>query len=271
MNRSLMLAAGLAAAGALGLTGYLSAFPGGTPPIVTNASPNCARCHSSASAEQLREIPAPAQAFQLPEKKHYPGILKGEEDYGKLSEADRGKLLDAIKAVDKNSTVAVNVSSTTVKPGGAMTVSVNTHGGGGPVVGVMLTDNDYRNQSGPIQGEGFVITKAPEIFGMDGKAQTRWFDGRVAGLSKAINYVNIYDVHSDPVAGTYADCKVVYSMRAPMAPGEYTMSAAFLYGTEKSSPLGTVQTPDGRKLPLGGFGAVSGRIQFAKMVTVTVK
>ena len=271
MNRSLLLAAGLAAAGALGLTGYLSAYPGGTPSSVTNAAPYCARCHSSTSAEQLREMPAAAQASQTPEKKHYPGILKGEESYGKLSEADRGKLVDAIKAVDKNSTVTLTLSSTTVKPGAAMTCTVKTHGGGGPVVGVMLTDNDYRNQSGPIQAEGFVITKAPEVTGMDGKAQTKWTDARAAGLPKGINYVNIYDVHSDPVAGTYADCKVEYSLKAPTAPGEYTVSAAFLYGTEKSTPLGTVQTPDGRKFPLGGGGAESGRIQFAKMVTITVK
>jgi hypothetical protein len=264
------LAVATLAAGALGWAGSSQAYPGGTPRNVTNAGPFCARCHSSADAEQLRDMPAQAQAGMLPEKKHYAGITAGEENYGKLSEADRGKLLEAVKAVDANSKVTLAASSLKLKRGAPLTITVNTHGGAGPVVGVMLTDTDLRNEAGPVQGEGFYITKAPEIYGMDGKIQTKWLDGRFPGLSKNLNYVNIQDVKSDATAGTWADCKVVYSMRAPMDPGEYTVSAAFLYGTEKASALGRVQTPDGRVVPVGGGGADSGRIQFAKTIKITV-
>ena len=208
--------------------------------------------------------------MMLPDKKHYAAILAGEDNYGKLSEADRSKLLEAIKAVDANSKVTLAASSLKLKRGGAMTVTVNTRGGAGPVVGVMLTDTDLRNEAGPVQGEGFYISRAPEIYGQDGKIQTKWLDGRFPGLSKNLNYVNIQDVKSDPSANSYAECKVVYTMRAPMDPGEYTISAAFLYGTEKSTALGRVQTPDGRVVPVGGGGADSGRIQFAKTIKITV-
>ncbi len=64
---------------------------------------------------------------------------------------------------------------------------------------------------------------------------------------------------------------MVYSLKAPGAPGEYTISAAFLYGTEKATPLGRVEAPGGRVLPAGGQGAGSGRIQFAKPLKITVK
>ena len=138
------------------------------------------------------------------------------------------------------------------------------------VVGVMLTDNDLRFQSGPVQGEGFVITKAPEVTGPDGNPQTRFLDGRAGELAKNINYVNIQDVQSDPAAGTYPTCKIVWTLKAPAQPGEYTISAAFLYGTEKASPLGRVEGPGGRVLPVGGQGAASGRIQFAKPVKIVV-
>ena len=62
----------------------------------------------------------------------------------------------------------------------------------------------------------------------------------------------------------------MYSLQAPAKPGTYTVTAAFLYGTEKASPIGRQETPDGRVLPAGGGGANSGRIQFAKVLTITV-
>jgi hypothetical protein len=249
----------------------LGAYPGGTPRVVTNATPFCTNCHSSTSVDQLRDMPADAAAGMLPDHRHYSEIIGGEEDYGKLSADDRQKLLTAIKAMDANCKVELSVSATAVKPGAPLTATVKTRGGAGPVVGVMLTDNDQRFQSSPVQVEGFLITQPPAVTGPDGKPQTKFLDARVAGLSKNINYVNIQDVKSDPDAGTYAQCQVVYSLRAPVDPGQYTISAAFLYGTEKASPLGRVEAPGGRIMPLGGQGAHSGRVQFAKPVTVTVK
>src|SRR5262249_3137801 len=135
---------------------------------------------------------------------------------------------------------------------------------------VMLTDTDLRFQSSAVQVEGFTITEAPQVTGPDGKPQTKFIDGRIAELSKNINFVNIQDVKSDPAANVYPECKVVYTLKAPPTPGEYTISAAFLYGTEKASPLGRVEVPGGRVIPAGGGGAGSGRIQFAKPIKITV-
>jgi hypothetical protein len=211
-----------------------------------------------------------AAANLLPANRHYSAISGGEDRYAKLDAGDRQKLLDAVKAMDANSKVEMAVSATRVKPLAPLTVTVTTHGGAGPVVGVMLTDNDQRFQSSPIQTEGFLITTPPQVTGPDGAPQTKFLDGRIAGLSKNINFVNVQDVHSDPATNTYPTCKVVYTLQAPAARGQYTISAAFLYGTEKASPLGRTQTPDGRTVPLGGQGAGSGRVQFAKLVTLTV-
>ena len=172
--------------------------------------------------------------------------------------------------MDANCRVDLAVSATSVKRLAPLTVTVSTRGGAGPVVGVMLTDTDLRFQSSPIQTEGFLITQAPQVTGPDGKLQTKFVDGRYKDLSKNINYVNIQDVKSDPDANLYPECKVVYTLKAPAEPGEYTVCAAFLYGTEKASPLGRVEGFGGRVLPAGGQGAGSGRIQFAKLVKVTV-
>lgn len=253
-----------------GVAGQLAAYPGGTPRFVTNAQPFCAACHSSATAEQLRDMPADAAGGMVPDKHHYADITGGERAYSKLSAEDREKLLASVKAMDANSRVEVSVSAAKVKPLAPLTVTVKTRGGAGPVVGVMLTDNDLRYESSPIQTEGFMITAPPAVTGPDGKPQTKFLDGRFAGLSKNINYVNITDVKSDPDANSYAECSVVYSLRAPSEPGEYTVTAAFLYGTEKASAIGRVEAPGGRVMPVGGQGAGSGRIQFAKVVKVTV-
>jgi hypothetical protein len=255
---------------ALGLASQLGAYPGGTPRFVTNAAPYCATCHSSVGSEQLRDMAAEAAANMLPENRHYSAISKGDDRYQKLEPADRDKLLAAVKAMDANSHVDLTTSAARVKRLGFLTVTVTTRGGAGPVVGVMLTDTNLRFQASPVQAEGFLITKAPEVTGPDGKPQTKFIDGRLAELTKNINYVNIQDVKSDPDANLYPTCKVTYTLRAPAAPGAYTISAAFLYGTEKASPLGRVESPDGRVLPLGGQGAGSGRIQFAKPLKITV-
>jgi hypothetical protein len=255
----------------LGTAQKLAAYPGGTPRLVTNTGPGCTNCHSSVNADQLRDVPADAQASLLIEGRHFKEINEGEENYQKLSPADREKLITAIMAIDSHSSVSLAASATNVKKGAPLTVTVTTKGGGGPVIGVMLTDNDLRYQSSPVQVEGFLITAAPQVTGPDGKPQTKFLDGRAAGLMKNINYVNIQDVKSDPDAGTYPECKVVYALQAPSAAGEYTISAAFLYGTEKATTLGRVEGPGGRVYPLGGGGAHSGRVAFAKPLKVVVQ
>ncbi len=247
-----------------------SAFPGGTPRLVTNMTPQCAGCHSSVSAEQVRDMPADAAAGYLVDKQHFEKIKAGERSFGMLTPEDREKLIANVKTMEANTHAEMLVSATKVKPLAPMTVTVRTHGGAGPVVGVMLTDNDVRFASSPIQVEGFSITAAPVVIGPDGKPQTQFLDGRFAGLGKNINFVNIAGVKGDVETNTYQDCSVKYALRAPLDPGTYTITAAFLFGTEKGSAVGRSELPGGRIMPVGGGGAGSGRILFTKPITVTV-
>ena len=270
MNARKAVGVALSVIALAGATTELRAYPGGTPRFTTNANTFCAGCHSSVGADQLRDQPADLASSMTIENRHYASIQGGSGAYGKLSEDDRKKLLETVKAMDANCKVEIAASATTVKALGAVTVTVTTHGGAGPVVGVMLTDNDLRFESSPVQTEGFLISKAPDVTGPDGKPQTAFLDGRSKDLSKNINYVNVQGVKSDPSANSYPTCKVVYTLQAPSKPGTYTVTAAFLYGTEKASPIGRVETPDGRTLPAGGGGSNSGRIQFAKTITITV-
>lgn len=270
MMRRLIAVSLIGVTAVTGTSGYLHAYPGGTPQYVTNASPFCANCHSSVTVDQLRDQKPESASMMTIENRHFAEINRGEQGYAALGDDGRAKLIEQIKAVDANSTVNVTLSSATVKHDAPLTVTVATHGGGGPVIGVMLTDTDLRFGSSPIQAEGFLITAAPQVTGPDGQPQTKFLDGRASEMQKNINYVNIYGVSSDPVKGTYPDCKVVYTLRAPTTPGQYTITAAFLYGTEKASPLGRHETPDGRVFPVGGGGAHSGRIEFAKVAKVTV-
>lgn len=246
------------------------AFPGGTPRLVTNLSPQCAGCHSSSTAAQVRDVPADASAGYLAEHQHFDKVRAGERSYSKLTPEDRDKLIANVKTMEANSRAELLASATRVRPLAPLTVTVKTHGGSGPVVGVMLTDTDLRLSSSPVQAAGFYITGAPTVTGPDGKLQTQFLDGRFAGLGKNINFVNITGVKGDVESGHYDDCSVQYKLRAPLDPGTYTIAAAFLFGTEKGSAVGRSQTPDGRVMPAGGGGAGSGRILFTKPVTITV-
>jgi hypothetical protein len=265
-----VLASLLAAVSLVGAAGRLLAFPGGTPQLVTNMSPQCANCHSSVDADQLRDQSADRAGSMVIATRHYPALERGDRDYAKLSPEDRAKLLTAVKAVDANSKVEMEVSSLKVKPAAKLTVTITTHGGAGPVVGVMLTDCDLRYSASPVQAGGFYISEDPVVVGPDGKPQTTFLDGRAKELGRNINYVNVTGVQSDPDAGTWPVCKVTYTLLAPAKPGVYTISAAFLYGTEKSIAIGRVEGGNGRVGPAGGGGAASGRIPFAKPVKVPV-
>jgi mono/diheme cytochrome c family protein len=252
------------------LAGQPSAFPGGTPRVVTNMNTQCAGCHSSADAGQLRDQSPDAAANMLRENRHYRALGAGERNYAKLTPEDRQRLLAAVKAVDENSRVEIAASALKVRPSGTFTVTVTTQGGAGPVVGVMLTDCDLRASSSPVQVSGFYISEEPVVTGPDGKPQTAFLDGRAKELGRNINYVNIQGVQADPEANQWSRCKVTWTLTAPARPGRYTISAAYLFGTEKAIPLGRVEEAGGRIVPAGGGGAGSGRILFAKPLNIVV-
>lgn len=138
-------------------------------------------------------------------------------------------------------------------------------------MGVFLVDTDLRYQSRSIQGDGWLIVGPPKVWGGDGKEQTRWLDRRAAGLRKNVNSAVIYDQKTDLTTGKFAEGKVTWALRAPQELGTYSVTAAFNYGTEKSSTVGAVTTPSGAVLPRGGAFGSSGRIMFARPVTVTVR
>jgi hypothetical protein len=248
---------------------HAGAYPNGTPEYVTDAGPFCAGCHSSRQESQFRELPAEHAAQQLVDNKHYALITKGTGPYQSLSDADRAALVEQLRAVDAASTITIEVPKS-VKPGAPVTATVKVKGGAGPVVGVMLLDSDLRYQSRTPAADGWMISAAPAVTGPDGKPQTTFTDKRAAGLGKNINYVMVYGMKGDAVTKAFSSATVAYTLTAPTKPGDYTLAAALLYGTEKASPISTVKKT-GFDLPMGGFAGASGRILFtdAQKVTVT--
>ena len=257
----LALTALFAASGAQG-------YSGGPLRNVTDLSPTCAGCHSSMQKEQLRVEPEAFAASQLVENKHYKQLEAGEGPYKDMAPADRQKLLEDVRTHDANASVTLSVASS-VRPGQEVQVTAMVKGGSG-VVGVMLLDTDLRFQSRSISADGWVIVGAPKVWGPDGKEQTRWLDSRGPGLRKNMNVAVIFDMKSDIAAKKFPEGKVTWTVRAPQDPGAYSMVVAFIYGSEKASPVGRVERA-GAVFPRGGPGGPSSHILFSKVQQITVR
>lgn len=245
------------------------AYTGGPLRNVTDLAPTCASCHSSISKDQLRNEPEAFATAQVVENKHYKAIESGTGNYKELSAADRQKLLADVKLMDELSSIALTGPSS-LRPGQEAQITVTVKGGHGPV-GIFLVDTDLRFQARPVQGNGWVIVGAPKAWGGDGKEQTRWVDSRAQEVPKNLNSVVIFDQKTDLVAKKGAEGKAVWTVKAPQEPGTYTVTAAFHYGTERASSVGTVTTATGAIFPRGGPSGPSGHIMFAKPITVTVR
>src|SRR5215468_4190735 len=141
-------------------------------PIVSDGEPNCAACHSSVSESYQPELPAEASKNEVYTTKHYKALEEGGGGFRTIEPEQRKQLLEQAKKIDENSSVKLEASAPTVAPGGAITITVNTKGGIGPVVGIMLVDEPLRFQARPIQGTGWFISAPPEIVGSDGKPQS---------------------------------------------------------------------------------------------------
>jgi hypothetical protein len=260
-------------AGVLGLIVALHApgahaWSGGPLVNVTDLEAKCAVCHSSVGREQMRlDPPGLAGAWSL-ENRHYKPLEDGAGAYQDMSAADRQKLLADVKIMDQNASVTISAPQS-LRPGQEAQVTVTVKGGN-EVVGVALMDTDLRMKGRPIQGDGWLIAGAPKVWGSDGKEQTKWVDSR-GDLRKNINSAIIFDRKADLAAKQFAGGKATWTVKAPQEPGTYSMTAAFFYGTEKASPVGSVTTPTGAVQPKGGGFGASGRIVFAKPVAVTVR
>jgi hypothetical protein len=221
------------------------------------------------SKEQLRVEPEAFAASQVVESKHYKAIEEGSGPYRDMSPADRQRLLADVKLMDQNASVTVSAPAS-AHPGQEIQITVNVKGGHG-AVGVFLLESDLRFQGRPLTSDGWVIVGAPKVWGADGKEQTRWVDGRGPGLKKNLNSVIIFDQKADLAERKFPEGRVTWTVRAPQAPGTYTVAVAFHYGTEKASPVGTVTTPAGAILPKGGPGGASGHVMLSRVQTVTVR
>ena len=93
---------------------------------------------------------------------------------------------------------------------------------------------------------------------------------RYADLARNLNFLVVFGVNADLSRSQFSCTKVIYNLSAPSKPGKYTICAAFLYGTEKASPLGRVEV-HGHTQPLGGFAGGSGRIKFTELKSIDVR
>jgi hypothetical protein len=245
------------------------AYPGGPLRDVTDAAPYCAGCHSSIGIEQLRDLPADQARKRTAAVAHIDAIKAGSGPYAKLTPEQRTKLIANVEKVDTNSAISIEVP-TSVKAGQTFTATVKARGGCGPVFGVMLLDIDLRDQARPIQSEGFQIHSPPRVVGPDGKTQDQWLSRRYDGLARNLNFIVVFGVKTDLAANKFSTASVTYDLIAPSSRGKYTICAALAYGTEKASPLGTVEM-GGHPAPLGGFAGASGRIRFSKVATIDVQ
>lgn len=245
------------------------AFPDGPAGLVADLAPTCAYCHASIQRDSLKGVPEGFVNSLLVEGRHYKRIEAGEGFYRELSQQDRDRLLQDVKAMDAAASVALS-GPAAARPGQEITVTVTGKGGAGPVVGLFLVDTPLRFQARSPAGDGWLIVGPPKVFGPDGKEQTRWIDGRAPGLKKNLNSAVVYGVKSDLEKKEFPESKATWTLKAPQEPGTYTLTAAFHFGTEKASPAGRVERP-GRVLPRGGFDGTSGRILFSQPVTVTVR
>lgn len=254
---------------ALAFAPGLEAYNGGPLLLVTDLASSCAGCHASVQKEQLRNAPETLQNAQWVENKHYKQLEAGEGPYKDMTPGDRGRLLADVKAIDAAAS-AMLTGPASARPGQEITVTATVKGGAGPVIGVFLVDTDIRFQTRPVSADGWVIVGLPRITGPDGQAQTRWTDGRAEGLRKNVNSAIIFNHKSDLEKKVFPESKVSWTLRAPQDPGTYALFVAFHYGTEKASPVGSIERV-GTVLPRGGPGGPSGHILFSKPVTVTVR
>lgn len=225
------------------------AYPNGTLMYVTDMTPACASCHSAAKAEYMPELPADIAKGETPDMKHY-GLIhmpSMPSPYLELTEEQKEKVIKEAKEIDAKSSVTITAPAK-VKKGGEVKVTVKAKGGDGPVICLMLVDKPLRFQARPVQSDGWMIVDEPVVKGQDGKMQTAWLDKRIKGLKRNLNFVIVMDQKYDLDKGEFPSGEVVYTLKAPSAPGTYSLTVAFLYGTENADKAGFFQRPSGRIL-----------------------
>jgi hypothetical protein len=229
--------------------GIAFAYPNGTPHYVTDTGPFCASCHSAAKEEYMAELPADMAKREVAEAKHY-GLVRmaaPPSPYMELSNEAKEEIITKAKLIDANSSVVLEAPKK-IKAGQEASITVKARGGNGPVICVMLVDRASRFQARPVSSTGWLIKGAPAVLGQDGKPQTAWLDKRAEGTERNLNFITITDQRFDLEKRLFPEGAVTYRVKAPSAPGVYTMAAAFLYGTENAVNSSFFQRPSGRIL-----------------------
>jgi len=90
-------------------------------------------------------------------------------------------------------------------------------------------------------------------------------------MDRNLSFVNITGIASDSAAQSWASARVTFTLRAPQQPGSYPLTAAYFYGTEKSTVLGYTENAMGWKEVRGGFGGGSGRLLFTSVHKIAVE
>ncbi len=222
-------------------------YPNGTPFYVTDIGPFCASCHSQNKVEYTPEFPSEFSNKELPENKHYGMVRSIPSPYAELTSEQKESIIQEARFIDANTNITLTAPSK-VKVGETITVKITAKGGNGPVIGIILVDRPLRNQSRPIQSDGWIIVEEPVIKGQDGKIQKNWLNKRIEGLNKNINYVMILDQKYNKEKSLFPSCEVTYVLKAPNKAGTYSLTACLLYGTENTEKAGFFQRPSGRIL-----------------------
>jgi hypothetical protein len=245
------------------LAGPAGAYPGGPQIQVTDINPVCAGCHLMTKVEHTPERPADYANAELPVNEHYKALESADKAYRLIPDVKRKALLEVVKWVDDNSSVTLK-APTTAKPGATIQATIETKGGIGPVVGVALVDLPLRFQARPIASDGWYVADKPTVIGPDGKEQRWWLDKR-ANEKKNLSFI-LLQAKADVEKKVLPTTKITWTLRAPIDPATYTITAAFLYGTEEVD-----EYKSGKLEPSpGGSSGPSGRTAFSDPVTVTV-
>lgn len=248
--------------------GTALAYPGGTPDFQTDVGPYCAACHASTAQDDLSGLGERATA-ELPPSKHYAAIQAGAGNYSALSEEDRGRLVELLSAVDRNSTIALEFPAQ-VAPGETFQVTVKVTGGAGPSVGIGLVDRPHRFYARPASSLGWEVVGAPTIIGPKGP-QSSWIERRPEREGRNITFVNVEGVSSSADDDKWSRAKIIYTLKAPAEVGDYPLVGAYFYGTETGVAMSTKMDPEYGSQPLGGVLGKSGRVKFSESALISVK
>lgn len=223
------------------------AYPNGPTQYVTDMLPACASCHAARDKAYMPEMPASYAEGELPKTKHYGMVRALKPPYLELTEEQKALLIQEAEQIDRDASVRIE-APTEAKPGAQITLTIKARGGNGPAIGLMLVDKAYRYQARPVTADGWQIVDAPRVKGQGGKEQTTWLDKRLKGTPRNLGFILVLDQRYEPDKGLLPEGEIRYTLRAPDKPGDYTLTAAFLYGTENARTAAFFQRPSGRLL-----------------------